>query len=306
LRKRGFSIGFLSLVLVLSLFLTGCGQDNIPSEFEFDRLREPSADPLIIGQVPSRSVIELFEERKAFLRLLSKSLDRNFELRVADTYDGIIRGMEREQLDLAVLGPLAYVKAVDELNAPYRPLVRPVRYGNPYYRSMIITNPQSGIDSLSDLRGQSMAFVDPTSTSGYLFPRAHIIQNAGFDPFEATSRTSFLGGHDRVVEAVLSGAYDAGAVFDDARTLVLDGNLDQKLPVVDRTRPIPSEPISVRTDLSDETIQKLRQFFLTLHENHPDVLKSLGSNIDRYVEANDADYDDVRTVKSVLEDVPEP
>lgn len=293
-------------MLLFALFLSGCGQSGIPEQFQFESLGGAQADPLIIGQVPSRSVIELFEQRKSLLRLLSDRLDRRFELRVADSYDGIIEGMTDGEYDLVVLGPLAYVEAVDDSGASYRPLVRPVRFGNPYYRSMIITHPNSGVSQLSDLRGKSMAFVDPSSTSGYLFPRAHIIQEAGFDPLEDTRRADFLGSHDQVVEAVLSESYDAGAVFDDARNLVLIDNLDEQLPVIGRTRRIPSEPIAVRSDLSDSTIKRLKSTFLSMHEDNSSVLKTMGSNIDRYVEAEDSVYDDVRTVMDVLKGVPKP
>lgn len=296
----------LVVCLLLPFLLTGCGRSDIPNHFQFDRLEQPETDPFIIGQVPSRSVIELFEQRKSLLRLFSSKLDRQVEFRVANTYDDIIAGMSQSQYDLVVLGPLAYVQAVDDSGASYRPLIRPVRYGKPYYRSMIITHANSGVEELSDLRGQSMAFVDPSSTSGYLFPRAHIIEEAGFDPLEETRRADFLGGHDQVVEAVLNGSYEAGAVFDDARGLVLDDQLDEKLPVLARTQRIPSEPIAVRKDLSDTTIKQLKSVFLSMHKTNPDVLNSLGNDIDRYVEADDAVYDEVRNVMSVLKGVPEP
>jgi phosphonate transport system substrate-binding protein len=51
------------------------------------------------------------------------------------------------------------------------PILRQWKYGEADYESVIIVNKNSGIDSLTDLRGKIIAFEEPHSTSASVLPR---------------------------------------------------------------------------------------------------------------------------------------
>ena len=53
--------------------------------------------------------------------------------------------------------------------------------GRTFYHSQIIALKDSGIRRSTDLKGKTFAFVDPSSTSGHLFPKAGLIK-LGIDP----------------------------------------------------------------------------------------------------------------------------
>ncbi|MFP4688001.1 MAG: phosphate/phosphite/phosphonate ABC transporter substrate-binding protein, partial [bacterium] len=162
----------------------------------------------------------------------------------------------------------------------------------------------SGIDNVSELKDKTIAFVDPDSASGYLFPLAELIQEHGIDPVNDLDKISFLGGHDRVVEAVNNEQFVAGVAYDDARRLILSEEELDRLPILSRTRPIPSEPtvISARLRSDDELYEKLTEFLLNLHktEEGRKILDSFGENIEQLILAEDSDYDDVRVVYRTL------
>ena len=44
--------------------------------------------------------------------------------------------------------------------------------GSTYYYSVMVVRPDSGIKSMEDMKGHSLAWADPNSTSGYLIPSA--------------------------------------------------------------------------------------------------------------------------------------
>ena len=71
-----------------------------------------------------------------------------------------------------------------------------------------------GIQDLAGLRGKSLAWADPNSTSGYLIPRSEL-KKAGIDTADGKyfSRTGFGGGHEQAVVAVLQKQYDAAATW---------------------------------------------------------------------------------------------
>ena len=69
----------------------------------------------------------------------------------------------------------------------------------------------SGIADLSDIRGKKVAFVDPSSASGYLYPAAHLV-GLGYD-IDKDIDSVFAGGHDKSLQAVLNGDVDVAAAL---------------------------------------------------------------------------------------------
>ncbi len=109
-----------------------------------------------------------------------------------------------------------------------------------------------------------MCFVDPTSTSGYLYPSAGLLE-AGVDP--ATDVTPiFAGGHDASALAVKSGQCDAGFAFDTmiTETLVEKGDLAEgDLDVIWESETIAASPSAVLTTLPQDLIDQLTDIYAT-------------------------------------------
>jgi phosphonate transport system substrate-binding protein len=111
------------------------------------------------------------------------------------------------RVDCAWVCGAPYVQHRDRL----RLLAVPLFEGRPLYRSYIIAKRSSEMKQLADVRGRTFAYSDPDSNSGHNVPRFRIRQ-LGHDPREFLGRTFFTYGHPRVIEAVVSGLADAGAV----------------------------------------------------------------------------------------------
>ena len=301
--KKILTVLLLGPLLSL-LFLPGCGDEIPDHRFDFSLLEPRTGRILTVGEVPAHSIVEMLQRRQKFQAYLGEKLDLEVQFRFAASYEQIIDGLKNNRFDLAVLGPLAYVQAAEKTD--YTPLVRPVRFGSPSYRAMIFTHAESGITSVSQLRDRTIAFVDPDSASGYLFPRSHMISEYNLDPETDMSRVSYVGGHDRVAEVVLDGQFAAGATYDDARMEIFETTeeADDNLPVLTRTAPIPSEPlvISPRIRNDEELYEKLKELLLNLHreEQGREALRSLGENMEELIPARDEDYDDVREVREIL------
>ncbi|MFB6355819.1 MAG: phosphate/phosphite/phosphonate ABC transporter substrate-binding protein [bacterium] len=283
---------FLSAVALF--FINGCGRNKVPDQFQFNKLPKAQEDPLIIGQVPSRSVVEILDQKRQFVAELTNELGRDVQMRFANSYGDILNRMKHSRYDLVFLGPLSYVKAVDQ-GAPYHPLVQPQRFGKTTYRSMIITHRDSSIRSVDDLRNRTMAFVDPLSTSGYLIPKILLKSQYGINISTDLRRSAFVGGHDQVVRAVYNRTFDAGAVFVDARNIVKDIP-KESFRILVKSDPIPSEPIAVRNTLDKDTTKKLRNFFLRLHKS-PEILEKLGDDIQQFRPSSDTVYERIRKLR---------
>ena len=171
-----------------------------------------AAGVLNVGLVPAEDPRVVVSDNQALLDHLRNSLQMEVKPFVATDYNGVIEALRAKKLDVAFLGPFSYVLASTVADVEAFAVLETEKQGASY-RSVIIARKDHNIGSLKDLGGKTFAFVDPSSTSGHLFPKAGLIK-AGYDPDRFFSRVIFSGGHDASAIAVQNGKVDAAAVAD--------------------------------------------------------------------------------------------
>ena len=149
---------------------------------------------LNVGLVPAEDPRLVVSDNQALLDHLHKALQLEIKPFVATDYNGVIEALRAKKLDLALLGPFSYVLAVSVADVEAFAVPETQKQGASY-RAVIIARKDRNIASLKDLKDKTFAFVDPSSTSGHLFPKAALIK-AGYDPDAYFSRVIFSGGHD--------------------------------------------------------------------------------------------------------------
>ncbi|MFB6356580.1 MAG: phosphate/phosphite/phosphonate ABC transporter substrate-binding protein [bacterium] len=296
---------FVLVSCLLLTLLTGCGiGDSLSDKFEIPKKKDSDKISITFGRVPSETVIMLLRDHAPFIRYLERKLSIDVQLKFEQSYEKIIEGMNSYQYDMVLLGPYSYV--LSKKTSDYRAIVKPRRYNQDYYRGIIFTHRDYNIDSLEDLRGKSMAFVDHESTSGYLFPKALLIE-AGIPPNNKNfSRIGFVGRHDEVVRSVYKKEYTAGATFKGARKTALPEDVSTDvLPILRKTRKIPTEPIAVSKPFEKkhpELVKQLTRVLISLHEfkTGQKILEKLG-RIDRFKKVKGNEYDKVMEVVDTIE-----
>ena len=127
---------------------------------------------------------------------------------------------------------------------------------------------ESGIKTLEELRGKTMAFVDPASSSGYIYPMVLLIQRGlvkNRDPKTFFREVTFAGSHDASMQALLNGHVDAIASFDMAREQYLkDPAQRERVVFVAETAPIPEAGIAAREKLDPAVFAKVRDALLKI------------------------------------------
>jgi phosphonate transport system substrate-binding protein len=236
----------------------------------------PAETKLVMAFVPSGEARTILESGNQIAHLLEIATGYHFESFVATSYAGVIEAMGAGRADVGWLNTFSYVLAHQKYGVEVRLVT--VRFGLPYYRAEIITQASSGINSLADLKGKRFAFVDPASTSGFLFPKAGL-KKAGYDPDKFFGQSVFAGSHNNVVLAVYQGRVDAGAVFEDARASVQKTLPDvmQKLKVIWKSDPIPNDTVSFRKDLPGDVKDRVTNALLRFSQQPAglEALKSL-------------------------------
>lgn len=259
---------------------------------------------LRFGRVPYGAYGDMIRDHQELLDYMGGGLGREVTLQLFKDYADMVRAIRAGELDLAWLGPLAYLQAEETIRAPLKivPIVKPVRHGASAYVSEIIVRKDSGIDTIAHLRGKRMAFVDTESTAGYLLATAHLVRSgiSVHDPL--LTRKHFVNHYGNVVLAVLFGKFEAGAVFEGAPGVFLKNSEKPRrdeLMVLTRSDPVPYEPVAAvfGERISVESADRLRALFLNLSEK-PEILKRL--QVDGFAEARAEEYRPIRLIMNTV------
>jgi phosphonate transport system substrate-binding protein len=200
-------------------------------------------------------------------------------------YDGVIQGLLGGSLDMAWLGASAYAKAyLTDPESLDVVLVKTNLDGSVGYYSIGFARKDSGITSLTDMKGKRFGFGDPNSTSGYLIPSIEIPQATGASMASGDyfGEVVFTGGHEQTIVAVNNGEVDAGVTWADGqgnwedgynsgalRKAVDAGLVDMNnLVEIWKSKEIPEGPIVLRRALP-AVKEKVVTFLKELHGKDP-------------------------------------
>jgi phosphonate transport system substrate-binding protein len=258
--------------------------------------------PLHLVLTPSQKPTELLVAGEAFGAALGKLVGQPVRVTVAADYAGVIEALRNRTADLAFLHPVGYVLANREARATI--IAKDRWHGNTSYTSRIYVRRDSGITSLEGLRGKTIAFVDPASSSGYVYPMLMLIQ-AGLvrnrDPKTFFKEVVFAGAHDGALGALLRGQVDAVGSFDQAREQYLKDPAErERLSWVAESAPIPEGGIAGREGLDPAVVARVRQALLQMRgPAYAELLRRL-YDIDGFEPAEDREYDVVRAAMELV------
>jgi phosphonate transport system substrate-binding protein len=265
--------------------------------------RASAADkPLHLVLTPSQKPTDLLAAGEEFGRVLGGLVGTPVRVTVASDYAAVIEALRNQTADLAFVHPAGYVLANREAKA--RIVAKNQWHGKTTFTARFYVKKDSGLKTLDDLRGKTMAFVDPASSSGYIYPMVMLIQRGlvrNRDPKTFFREVMFAGSHDASMRALLNGHVDAIASFDMAREQYLkDPAQRESIAFVAETPPIPEAGIAAREGLPPATFAKVRDALLKIQgPPHAALLKRL-YDIDGFEPAEDREYDSVRAAVDLL------
>ena len=284
------------VILVLAL-----GWLSFKPLFE-DRSLGSEKNPVRIMLTPSTDAQAIIQNGEILAAYITEQTGINVKVDVPNYYITVVEAFGTDRADVAIMNTFSYLLAHSKYGAQAELRVAR-RYGELSYRGEFIVRADSDIDSLYQLEGKTIAYVDPSSTSGYIYPK-EMLRERGI----ATKEEMFANGHNQVVLKVYQGDVDAGAVFYSPTDTVTGERLDARckiapqhpdvydvVKIIALTEEIPNDPVVVRRGLSAELrepiIEALLEFQRT--EEGRQSLMTIAS-IEGFVRTSDADYQDVR------------
>ncbi len=299
------SARWLCLILISSLFI-GCGNEEVyqreePAARADNGFIDISDFPndnhynkhLNIAVSSMLSPQENFEHYKGFIRYLSKKLGMPIHLKQRKTYDEINHMIESGSIDLAFICSGAYVHAAG--NIPMDLMAIPQINGKTNYHAYIIANKTLNISSLDDLLGNSFAYTDPLSNTGFLYVQTRLSE-IGAIKDEFFSKTIFTFAHDYSIQSVERQIVDAasvdGLVYDYYQKVYPDRI--KNISIIEISEPFGMPPLIAGPYVDDELKNRIKKilFDMDSDDEGKEVLAKLF--IDRFVAANDDDYSSIR------------
>ena len=164
-----------------------------------------------MGFVPLKNSEKLVEDLKPISDYLSERLGVKVEAFTASNYIGVVEGIGSGSVDFGIIPPFSALLAQKQSNA--KPILTSKgKTGKPGYTAELYVRKDSGIKNLQDVKGKKVAFVDPSSSSGYIYPGAMLVE-AGLN-LEKDISYQFSGGHDKSLQLLLNKDVDVIATFD--------------------------------------------------------------------------------------------
>jgi phosphate/phosphite/phosphonate ABC transporter binding protein len=242
----------------------------------------------VLGQAEERAEFE------PLAQYLSAAIGQKVTLYVAKNYGDLRTQMEAGDVDIGSFSPFAYVDAAK--GGRIRIIAQSIIDGAATYRGLIVARRDSGLAAIPDLRGKRFAFVDPKSASGYVYPRAMLVET-GLDPDHYFGSVYFAGDHNAVIADVLAGRADAGAIYDGAlRVAKARGAHTDDLAVLASTDPIPHDAIAVRVGLDPGLVAKILDALVNMDKSEAGrrVIANSTKKLSGHVVSEDSVFDAVR------------
>ena len=257
------------------------------------------ARDLVVGLLPAENNEEMVKRFEPMRAYLERKLGTRVKVFPATDYAGVIEAMRKKRLDIAWYGPLSYLLAEQEAGA--EAFAVGIRAGtqSPTYKSIIVARCGNGIRSIKDLKGRSVAFVDPASTSGGLVPTWLLKKETGALPQDYFGKFTYAGSHDAAELAVKNGTVDAAADSDVTYERMLAKGLISRDTncIVAESAPLPGPPLAWRGDLPADLKHWISEAVLAAHQ---ETEISAYVNVTRYVSAKPADFNGIRDMVKEL------
>ncbi|WP_435747078.1 phosphate/phosphite/phosphonate ABC transporter substrate-binding protein [Microbacterium sp. PMB16] len=203
---------------------------------------------LVFGVVPDS--VDTETNYQPLMDYIADLTGKTVEYHESTDYAALIEAAVAGKVDVASFSGFTYVTATNN-GAKLTPISSIVtdEGQEPGYYSQAIVPKDSDISSIADFKGKKVCFVDPSSTSGYLFPSYNLLE-AGIDP-KTDITPVFAGKHDVSVQKTGEGVECEAGFAEDSEVEKSDA-----VKVIDQTM-VPGAPLVFSSTLPDDVSKKL-------------------------------------------------
>lgn len=253
-----------------------------------------SKEEFIISSIPDESINELHKKFKPLVKYLKNETNLKIKFIPVSDYAAVVEALVTKKIDMAWLGGFTFIQANIRSSDNVIPIIQ--RYKDQEFRSVFITNKDSGINSFKDLKDKTISFGSPSSTSGHLMPRHFLIKN-NIVPEKVFTKIAYSGSHDATIFSVLGKKVDVGTLNSLVWKKIVNKRDDvrKNLKVFYTTDKYFDYNWTLRSDILDSTRIKITDAFLKLDYNNKDHRKILDlQRAKKYIRTKKLNYNTIK------------
>lgn len=282
------------------LFVGGCTLLPQPARDRDPSRRGNRPETLRFTVTDRNGMEELQRDYEPFRQELARVLNKKIEFFPTENYTAAASALQLDRVDLVLAGPSEYVVIQATTNAV--PLISITR---PNWRSLIVVREDSGIESLTQLQGKTIAMGAIGGTSSHLAPTKFLI-DAGLNPnTDVTIRMLGTEGFSGL-EELKTGQVDAwgGASHRYENFLEAEGTNRSAYPPLVTGRILPGDVLVANSKLAPDFIEQLRERMLKNRDPLIEAILATPNNQkyrqSQIVRANDVEYELIRKVYKTI------
>ena len=262
--------------LILCFFLVSCGVGQVATPTTIPTSEPVETRAIVFGDI-SDDPAEVIDGTQPLADYLAGELSEfgitEGQVKVASSTDEMAELLANGEVDLYFDSTYPATLISDKAGAKI--ILRRWRFGVEQYQSVIFASVSSGITSIEQLPGHMVAMDTPYSTSGFLLPSVHLLENGltltgKKSPSEpvASDEIGFVFSYDdeNTLQWVLSGLADAGVTDDYQFDVGFPRDAISQFVELARTETTPRQVMVIRSGLDDELVQAIVQVLTTMHE----------------------------------------
>lgn len=265
------------LFLSLTLLVVGCQDPSPPPEPPQPVTVPPSQTKAIVVGDISDEPIEIIAKAQPFADYLATKLEKfeidRGEVKIAPDMETMARWLKSGEVDLYMDSP--YPALIVSQQSDAKPILRRWKDGIAQYHTVIFARSDRGLQSLDDLKGQTIAFEEKFSTSAYLLPLGYL-RRAGYQAVEIKQADAtfpadqigyiFTGDDDNNIQWVISGKVAAG-VIDSAHFDLIPESTRSQLTILAETETVPRHLVLMTPQMEPQRQEAIAEILVKMDEN---------------------------------------
>jgi phosphonate transport system substrate-binding protein len=276
-------------------------------------------NPIVFGDI-SDDPAEVINGAQPFANYLAEQLKdygiTSGQVRVASSTEEMMELLKSGEVDLYFDSTYPATLISDQTGAKI--ILRRWKFGVEKYNAVLFASKDSGITSIEQLNGHILVMDAPYSTSGYLLPAVHLLENGltlsgkkDYSQPVAADEIGFVFSYDdeNTLQWVLSGFAAAGVVDDYRFDVAFPADVTANLVELGRTETTPRQVVVASAQLDEKLLEAIKQALIGMDKTEAGqaALESFQtSKFDDFPEGLDNAMQRMRTMMKLVQDIQVP
>lgn len=286
----------IAALIIAAIFLSGCvtPEEKQVEQKQPETTTQETRQKITLAILPTQQAEEIMPKAKELENFLESRVNADIDVYVPMSYSAVVESLRfgHAQVGLMSAWPMAAsakLAGTDVVLSEIREVIIDGEKTNQtYYYSYYVVMKNSSYTKLEDLRGKRAVYASLTSTSGYLFPVAKLVEKGLIstpapgkeaDPKEFFGTVATPGGYGPAWDTLKRGQADVGVIAGDVSGTLFKEIMDNTR-IIETQGPIPSHGVVFGKNLEEPLRSELINAFMELNEpENNDLMRKLVSAI---------------------------